>query len=91
MRLLDRRAHQAVLFSRAETGFQVLTHKDTFLPGEFLIHFLQGFSALYFGMTLILPPYPLGFHIPAILSVAVSQKNDKTYITHIFPSLMHRN
>lgn len=91
MRLPDRRAHQAVLFSRAETGFQVLTHKDTFLPGEFLIHFLQGFAAFYFGVTLILPSYPLGFHIPTFVSVAISQKKDKACITDIFPSLMHIN
>lgn len=87
MRLPDRRTHQAVLFSRAETGFQVLTHKDTFLPGEFLIHFLQGFSGFYFGVTLILLSYPLGFHIPAFGSVAISQKKDKTWITDILPSL----
>lgn len=91
MRLPDRRAHQAVLFSRAETGFQVLTHKDTFLPGEFLIHFLQGFSAFLFGVTLILPFYPLGFHIPAFVSVVISQKKNKTCITGIFASLMNIN
>lgn len=41
MRPRGRRTRQAVLFSRAEIGFQVLTHMDTFLPGEFLIHFLK--------------------------------------------------
>lgn len=91
MPLPDRRAHQTVLFSRAETGFWVLTHKDTFLPGEYLIHFFQGFSAFYFGMTSILPSYPLGFHIPAFVSVAVSQKEDKTCITDNLSSLMHIN